>query len=157
MQTGACSRGRCNVSFDIDVSFAGGKRVSARVGRHVIMTDEPYELGGEDKHPGAYDLYLASLATSAGVYALGYMQARQLPIDGLHVRLRVDNDARSQTTKSVRIELVLPRGTAEKHREAILRAVMHCRVLQTMSNAPQLSLGFAADEPTAPTPTPRRA
>lgn len=141
------------MSFDIDVSFSGGKRVSARVGRHVIVTDEPYELGGEDKFPAAYDLYLAALATSAGVYALGYLQARQLPTDGLQVRQRVDNDPRSQTPKNVRIELVLPRGVSEKHHDAILRAVGHCRVMQAMSNAPHVSVAVIAPA----MPVPRRA
>ena len=58
--------------MDIELSFPGGKRVVAQVGAHRIETDQPHELGGKDAAPAPFDLFLASIATCAGIYALGF-------------------------------------------------------------------------------------
>ncbi len=56
----------------IDVTFPGQKRVAARVGSFVIATDQPPSLGGANTAPAPYDLFLASVATCAGIYALSF-------------------------------------------------------------------------------------
>ena len=67
----------------IEVSFPGGKRVDARVGGFTMATDQPTELGGDGSAPAPFDLFLASIATCAGIYVLGFCQARGLATDGL--------------------------------------------------------------------------
>src|SRR5215471_4208280 len=61
-------------NMDIEVSFPGGKRVDAQVGEFAIRTDQPEALGGAGTAPTPYDLFLASLATCAGIYVLGFCQ-----------------------------------------------------------------------------------
>jgi hypothetical protein len=62
--------------MDITIRFPGGKRVDAHLGTHVVHTDQPIAGGGEDSAPAPFDLFLASLATCAGIYVLGFCQAR---------------------------------------------------------------------------------
>src|SRR5690242_6208835 len=61
---------RKKVMNDIEVSFPGGKRVDARVGSFVVHTDQPADQGGEGGAVSPFDLFLASLATCAGIYVL---------------------------------------------------------------------------------------
>lgn len=122
--------------MDIEVSFPGGKRVVAQVGDHRIETDQPVELGGEGAIPAPFDLFLASLATCAGVYALGFLQARALPTQGLRLRQKVEHDPVTHLPRSFRLELTLPPGVPEKYRGAILRAVENCKVKKTMAAQP---------------------
>jgi hypothetical protein len=73
---------------DIAVSFPGGKRFDARIGALVVHTDQPVDQGGEGTAIAPFDLFLASLATCAGLYVLGFCQARGLSTDRLALQQR---------------------------------------------------------------------
>ena len=63
----------------IEVGFPGGQRVDARVRGFTIATDQSPEHGGEGSAPQPYDLFLSSIATCAGIYALKFCQSRKIP------------------------------------------------------------------------------
>ncbi len=126
--------------MDIDVSFPGGKRVVAQVGAHRIETDQPLEFGGQEAAPAPFDLFLASLATCAGAYALGFLQARGLSTDGLRLRQRVDYDPSTHLPQRVRLELTLPPDCPEKYRAAVVRAVESCKVKKTIAIQPSFEV-----------------
>lgn len=128
--------------MDIDVSFPGGKRVDARVGEFVLATDQPVALGGEGLAPAPYDLFLASLATCAGIYALAFCQARALSTTGLRLVQRSDSDAHGLPTNIV-LELTLPEDFPEKYRAAIVRAVDSCKVKRTLAAPPTFAVLLA--------------
>ena len=119
---------------DIEVSFPGGKRVDAKVGDRVVHTDQPEALGGEGAHAAPFDLFLASIASCAGIYALGFCQSRGLSTAGLQLVQRHEVDPESQLLTGVRIELTLPADFPEKYRPAILRAVQGCRVKKAIAS-----------------------
>ena len=136
--------------MDIDITFPGGKHVAATVGAHTIETDQPLELGGRDQAPAPFDLFLASIGTCAGIYALGFLQARGLSAEGLRLRQEVALDPDSHLARSVRLVLTLPPGLPEKYRSAILRAVENCKVKKTIAAAPEFRVVLAAEPgPTA--------
>ena len=62
--------------MDMKVYFPGGKRVYADYGEFTIETDQPARGGGDDSAPAPFDLFLASIGTCAGIFALGFMQQR---------------------------------------------------------------------------------
>jgi putative redox protein len=132
--------------MDIDISFPGGKRVVAQVGAHRIETDQPAELGGDDAAPAPFDLFLASIATCAGVYALGFLQARGLSTEGLRMRQIVETDAATHLPARVRLELTLPPDVPEKYRAAVLRAVENCKVKKTMAAMPKFEVVLSDDQ-----------
>lgn len=129
--------------MDIEVSFPGGKRVAAQVGGFRIETDQPAELGGEGGAPAPFDLFLASLATCAGIYVLGFLQARQLPTEGLRVTQHVELDPTSHLPSRMRLDLTLPPGTPEKYRSAIVRAAEGCKVKKTLAAQPTIEVVLA--------------
>jgi putative redox protein len=122
--------------MEIRVSFPGEKRVTAQVGRHVIETDQPEELGGHDCAPAPFDLFMASIGACAGIYVLGFLQARKLSTEGVEIRQHVDYDATSGLPAKVRLELVLPASFPEKYRAAIVRAAEACKVKKTIAAQP---------------------
>lgn len=133
--------------MDIELSFPGGKRVVAQMGAHRIETDQPPELGGQDSAPAPFDLFLASIATCAGIYALGFLQARGLPTEGLRLHQHVELDPATQLPSNVHLELTPPPGLSEKYRSALLRAVLNCKVKKTIAAAPTFEVRLA-DMPT---------
>ena len=54
----------------IEVSFPGGKRIDAKIGDFNIHTDQTLANGGGETDPEPFQLFLASIATCAGIYAL---------------------------------------------------------------------------------------
>ena len=133
--------------MDIELSFPGGKRVHAKVGNHLIETDQPAELGGEDGAPAPYDLFLASLATCAGIYALGFMQARGLDTQDLRVVQHVELDPVTHQATKIALELGLPVSFPEKYRSAIVRAVENCKVKKTIAQMPTFEVIVAQPQP----------
>ncbi|MBX7196756.1 MAG: OsmC family protein [Sandaracinaceae bacterium] len=122
------------MSSSIEVSFPGGLRVDAQLGNHVIRTDQPASGGGEDSAPAPFDLFLASIATCAGIYALGYCRARNLSTEGLKLTQEVvETDPATKLPKRVALTLTLPPGFPEHHRPAILRAINGCKVKKTIA------------------------
>ena len=127
----------------IEVTFPGGKRVDARVGVHVVHTDQPVEAGGEGTAVAPFDLFLASLATCAGLYVLAFCQARRLPIDGLALRQHVEVDPGTKLPSRIRLEVQLPPSFPEKYRAAALRAAEGCKVKKTIGAAPSIEVSVA--------------
>jgi len=125
---------------DIEVSFPGGKRVDAQCGAFTLHTDQPKELGGEGSAAAPFDLFLASIATCAGIYVLSFCQVRGLATDGLRLTQHVDVDETTHLPKSIRLELHLPPTFPEKYRVAITRAAEGCKVKKTMAAAPAVEV-----------------
>lgn len=124
--------------MDIQVSFPGGKRVDAAFGKHVVRTDQPPELGGEDAAPAPYDYFLASLATCAGIYVLGFCQARSIPTEGLTIVQRSDVDPETKLPRRIELTIGFPADFPEKYKPAAIRAAENCKVKKTIAAQPEL-------------------
>jgi putative redox protein len=135
--------------MDIHVTFPGGKLVDAKIGDFTIRTDQPRDLGGEASFPAPFELFLASLATCAGIYALGFCQARGLSTEGLGLSQHHEFDASGKHLEKVRLELTLPAGFPETHRAAIVRAVENCKVKKAIAQAPTFEVAVVGSPPAA--------
>ncbi len=135
--------------MDITVTFPGGKRVDARVGAHSIQTDQPIRGGGQDAAPAPFDLFLASLATCAGIYVLGFCQARGLSSDGLALAQHHTYDPTTRELTAVTLELTLPDGFPDKYRDAIVRAAESCKVKKVLAHPPAIEVAIAHRAPAA--------
>ena len=119
--------------MDIEVIFPGGKRVDAFVGNHVIHTDQPVAQGGEDSAAAPFDLFLASLATCAGIYVVGFCQARGIPTEDIRLVQHAERDA-------IRLEIVLPADFPERYRDAVARAAESCAVKKVLAHPPAITV-----------------
>jgi ribosomal protein S12 methylthiotransferase accessory factor len=120
----------------ITVEFAGGKRIHARVGDFLIQTDQPAKYGGEARAPAPFDLFLASLATCAGIFAWNFCEMRQLSTEGLALDMVCLDDAQKKMVGEVRFRLTLPSGFPEKYRQGIIRAMEQCAVKRHLHQPP---------------------
>lgn len=120
--------------MEIHITFPGGQRVDATFGEHVVHTDQPREQGGDNSAPSPFDLFLASLASCAGTYVLGFCQARSIPIEG------IDIVQRNTTGGAIEIEVRVPASFPEKYLTAIARAAESCKVKKTIAAAPTVSV-----------------
>jgi ribosomal protein S12 methylthiotransferase accessory factor len=124
---------------NIAVSFPGGVAVDAHVGGHVVHTDQPAPHGGGTAS-APFDLFLASIATCMGFYALRFCQERGIATEGLGLSLETVRDAEKKRLATIKVALTLPPGFPEKYTGAIQRAVDQCAVKKHMVEPPAFEL-----------------
>ena len=130
------------------VSFPGGKRVDATFKGFTVHTDQSPQGGGEGSAPEPFDLFLASIATCAGVYVKGYCDARGIPTGGLGLSMRVERDEARHRVVRLVLEIRLPEGFPEKHRDAVVRAADLCAVKKHILEPPAFEIRAAEEERT---------
>lgn len=123
----------------MEVTFPGGVAVAAAFKGHKVMTDQPAPLGG-DSAMSPFDLFLASLATCMGFYALRFCQERQLDTQGLALTLTPHRNGETKRLDTVAIALRTPEGFPEKYAVAIHRAVDQCAVKKVLADPPSFEI-----------------
>ena len=121
------------------VSFPGGKRVDATFDGIRVETDQPVDEGGDGSAPAPFDLFMASLATCAGIYVLGFCQRRDISTDGIRVVQRLVRNEEKKI-EAVAITIEVPPDFPEKYHSALERAATMCTVKKTIENPPEFSI-----------------
>ena len=122
------------------VSFPGGKKVDVDIGNFKINTDQSHEHGGDASAPEPFAMFLASLASCAGIFALGFCQSREISTEGFALYLDWENEDKPPFAAKARFRLVLPKDFPEKYQASIIRSVEKCRVKHYIHNPPEFSI-----------------
>lgn len=122
--------------MDMMITFPGGAAVDASFKGLTVHTDQTPEHGGGGTGPQPFDLFLASLGTCAGLYALRFCQQRAIDTAGLSVRLSTAKNPGAPLLREIRLEIQLPEGFPEKYRDAIVRAADQCPVKRHILEPP---------------------
>jgi ribosomal protein S12 methylthiotransferase accessory factor len=124
----------------MEIRFPGGLEVEALAEGFSILTDQPVSDGGAGAAPSPFDLFLASIGTCAGIYALRFCQQRNLDTEGLSLELTAEKGEDGRRVARLRIELRLPPAFPARYRDAILRAVDQCKVKRHILEPPQFAV-----------------
>ena len=122
------------------ITFPGGVAVDANFRGFTVHTDQRVEYGGADTGPEPFELFLASLGTCAGLYALRFCQQRGIDTAGLGLTLHMERDPNGVRAPLVRIEVQLPVAFPEKYRDAIVRSVDQCAVKRHILEPPRFEV-----------------
>ncbi|MDF1561578.1 MAG: OsmC family protein [Deltaproteobacteria bacterium] len=127
------------------VSFPGGKRVDAHFDGFTIQTDQSVAGGGEASAPEPFATFLASLATCAGIYVLGFCQARELPTEGISLTQTTERDPETKLLSRVKIDIHVPPGFPEQYHTALQRVANKCLVKRTILEPPEFEIATVVD------------
>jgi len=130
--------------MNLDIEFPGGVQVAARFKGFTVVTDQSREHGGAGMAPEPFDLFLASLGSCAGFYALRFCQERGIDTRGLGLTLATEADPERKRLRAIHLDLRLPESFPERYRDAILRAVDQCAVKRAIVEPPLLSVAIGA-------------
>jgi putative redox protein len=130
----------------MEIQFPGGLAVDAHFRGFTVPTDQAREHGGGGRAPEPFDIFLASLGTCAGFYALRFCQERGIATEGLGLALSTEPDPERKRLQAIRIEIQLPGGFPAKYQAAILRAVDQCAVKRHLLEPPRIDLRVASPD-----------
>ncbi|MDH3997916.1 MAG: OsmC family protein [Desulfuromonadales bacterium] len=125
----------------MEITFPGGVRVNAQYNGFEVATDQPPKNGGDESAPSPFDLFLVSLGTCAGFFALRFCQQRELSTEGMRLTLDIDKNAETKRLDRVAIKLHLPPEFPAKYHKAIIRATDQCAVKKALLDPPEVLVG----------------
>lgn len=131
----------------MEITFPGGLAVESRFKGHTVRTDQPERAGGGDTGPAPFDLFLSSIGTCAGFYALRFCEQRGLSSEGLKVYLEPVRDPDAKRLAAIRLQVALPEGFPEKYHAAILRSMDQCAVKRHVVEAPEFEVEVLEAQP----------
>ena len=125
---------------EMEITFGGDKKINAAFHGFEIKTDQPKSAGGEGSAPTPFDLFLASLGTCAGIFAVGFLQSRNLSTEGFKILISFDFDPVSRLVKKVVMKMRLPKDFPPQYKPAILKTAELCTVKRHLKDPPAFEI-----------------
>jgi len=124
----------------MEITFDGGKVITAHIEGHIIRTDQPLDNGGGNTAPAPFDLFLASIGTCAGIYVKSFCDRRQIPTEGIKIIQTLVYGEDQKVPSEINLDIQLPAGFPEKYREAVINAADLCLVKKTIAKQPKFNI-----------------
>ncbi|MBM3304659.1 MAG: osmotically inducible protein OsmC [Candidatus Aminicenantes bacterium] len=122
------------------IVFGEGLQIDVEYKGFVVKTDQPAREGGGGTAPSPFDLFLVSLASCAGFYALAFCRERKIPVEGLGVKMTTEKGEVSKMIDKITITVDLPADFPEKYKFALVKAIDHCTVKNHILRAPRFEI-----------------
>lgn len=126
--------------MEIEVYFEENMRVNARVGRHVVKTEQPEKSGGDHSAPSPFDHFLASIATCAGIYIKRFCDQRGINPEKIKILQKHRINPDSHLIDKIDLDVILPNDFPEKYRSAIVNVANKCAVKKHLLDPPEIEV-----------------
>jgi putative redox protein len=120
----------------MEITFDGGKVITAHSHGHIIRTDQPATSGGEDSAPSPFELFLASIGTCAGIYVKSFCDNRNLPTDNIKIVQTAEYDKESGLPVNITLDIKLPADFPKKYIASVINVAQLCKVKKSIANPP---------------------
>jgi len=124
----------------MEITFDGGKVITAHLNSHIIKTDQPVKNGGGDTAPAPFELFLASIGTCAGIYVKSFCDQREIPSENIRIIQTVEFDNQTRLPGTIKLDIQLPADFPEKYKAAVINAAELCLVKKTINNPPKFEV-----------------
>jgi len=126
--------------LEVTVQHLGAVQFEVKAGRNTVVSDQPESNGGFDEGMTPPELLLASLGSCAGFYAVDYLKRQKLPMEGVRVRVTAEKAKNPPRIDNFRIEVDVPAGLSEEHKQGVEGAVHRCLNHNTLLHPPTIAL-----------------
>jgi putative redox protein len=124
--------------MEMTVSFEGKAKVIAEFGGIKIITDQPVP-SGDGSAPTPFQLFLASLATCAGIFVKSFCDQRGIPTEKISITQKMEFDKTTHLISEMEIKINLPSDFPEKYKNAVVNAADLCLVKRHLQNPPNIT------------------
>ncbi len=120
----------------MEITFEGGKVVTAHTHGHSIKTDQPVDNGGTNSAPSPFEIYLASIGTCAGIYVKSFCDNRQIPTGGIKIMQRTEYSKETGLPVNITLDIKVPSDFPEKYKASLIHVAELCKVKKSIANPP---------------------
>jgi putative redox protein len=124
----------------MEVTFDGGKVITAHIGGHTIRTDQPVNQGGENSAPAPFELFVASIGTCAGIYVKSFCDQRNIPAENIKIIQTAEYDKQTGLPANIKIDIQLPPDFPDKYKAAVINVAELCKVKKAIANPPEFEV-----------------
>ena len=124
----------------MEITFDGGKVITAHLNGHIIRTDQPIDGGGGNTAPSPFDLFLASIGTCAGIYVKSFCDNRNIPTEGIKIIQSSKYNKETGLPTNIDLEIVLPDSFPEKYIDSVINVAELCKVKKTIMSQPDFKI-----------------
>jgi len=124
----------------MEITFDGGKIVTAHTHGHSIITDQPVDNGGTDTAPAPFDIFLASIGTCAGIYVKSFCDNRNIPAECIKIIQTHEWNQETGLPTAIRLDIKLPEGFPEKYKASLIHVAELCKVKKSIANPPTFEI-----------------
>jgi ribosomal protein S12 methylthiotransferase accessory factor len=129
---------------EMEISFAGGQKVTSEYKGFTIHTDQNTKDGGDNSAPTPSDLFFASLGTCSGLYALRFCEKRKIDTGKLKIRLELQSNPKTHMVEKIIFKINLPTDFPEKYTLALIKSMNLCYVKKHLEQPPQFEFEMSA-------------
>jgi uncharacterized OsmC-like protein len=122
----------------MEVNLQQGFLFKAACRGHELITDQPQKEGGTDQAMTPAEVFIASLGTCIGVFAVRFCQRHNLPTEGMKVSLDWTVVKDPVRIGSIKAELYYPHNIPEAEKKGLLRMAEACFVHETILHKPEI-------------------
>lgn len=109
-------------------------KVDAKSSRHLIKT---HQNGSE---PSPFELFLASLATCGGIYALTFCKNKDIKTEGMEISMDLEMNKETGMVNKIIYDIKLPEAFPTKYEKALIKSIDLCTVKRHMMTPPQFEV-----------------
>ncbi len=120
----------------MEITFDGGKIITAHSHGHAIHTDQPLDNGGGNTAPAPFDLFLASIGTCAGIYVKSFCDNRKIPTENIKIIQKTEYSKETGLPVTITLEITLPADFPEKYKDSVINVAELCKVKKSIDNPP---------------------
>jgi len=124
----------------MEITFDGGKIITAHTHGHSIITDQPVDNGGTNTAPAPFDIFLASIGTCAGIYVKSFCDNRNIPTEGIKIIQTQEWNQETGLPTAVKIDIKVPEGFPEKYKASLVHVAELCKVKKSIANPPRFEI-----------------
>ncbi|MBI2842990.1 MAG: OsmC family protein [Armatimonadetes bacterium] len=132
--------------MEMTIDYTGGMQFIAETRGHKLIIDLPPALKGEDTGPTPPELFIASLGSCIGVYAVGCLTAQGVPCEGIHVAMTWEDGKSPARIGKISADISLPEGISPERARMALRAAEQCKIHNTLHHTPEICISIAEEQ-----------
>ena len=114
------------------VTFPGNKKVDVEFDNFTVKTDQKKLYGGDDTAPEPFNIFLSSIASCAGIYAVSFCEMRKLDTTGMHLILEIVIKEGQKYMDEIKLTLHVNKDFPEKYIKPIIKSMNSCAVKEQL-------------------------
>jgi putative redox protein len=109
-------------------TFPGNKKVDVEFDKYTVNTDQKKTYGGDDTAPEPFNIFLSSIASCAGIYAVSFCEIRKLDTSSMFLDLEITIKEGQKYMDEIKLTLHVNKDFPEKYIKAIIKSMNGCAV-----------------------------